>query len=134
MGRVAGAHVVENTESHQIIEEFMLAANEAVAELLAKAELHFLRRVHQAPDPRKLKALDRIRRRAWAFNVESLESRFELQKLLADVAGRRNNGPSTMRCCAACSGPSTAPRKKATMPWPASATATSPRRFAAIPT
>ncbi|MFM8415718.1 MAG: RNB domain-containing ribonuclease, partial [Planctomycetota bacterium] len=30
-GRVAGAHVVENTESHQIIEEFMLAANEAVA-------------------------------------------------------------------------------------------------------
>ena len=31
-GRVAGAHVAENTESHQIIEEFMLAANEAVAE------------------------------------------------------------------------------------------------------
>ena len=30
-----GAHVVENTESHQIIEEFMLAANEAVAEILA---------------------------------------------------------------------------------------------------
>jgi hypothetical protein len=30
-GRVSGAHVVENTESHQIIEEFMLAANEAVA-------------------------------------------------------------------------------------------------------
>ena len=33
-GRVAGAHVVEDTESHQVIEEFMLAANEAVAELL----------------------------------------------------------------------------------------------------
>ena len=30
-----GAHVVENTESHQIIEEFMLAANEAVAEIAA---------------------------------------------------------------------------------------------------
>ena len=39
-GRVAGAHRVENTESHQIIEEFMLAANEAVAETLAEAELH----------------------------------------------------------------------------------------------
>ena len=35
-GRVTGAHVVENTESHQIIEEFMLAANEAVAEMLAR--------------------------------------------------------------------------------------------------
>lgn len=33
-GRVAGAHVVENTESHQIVEEFMLAANEAVAKKL----------------------------------------------------------------------------------------------------
>ncbi|MFM7035977.1 MAG: RNB domain-containing ribonuclease, partial [Planctomycetia bacterium] len=28
-GRVTGAHVVEHTESHRIIEEFMLAANEA---------------------------------------------------------------------------------------------------------
>ncbi|MCA9101869.1 MAG: RNB domain-containing ribonuclease, partial [Planctomycetales bacterium] len=33
-GRVAGAHLVEQTESHQIIEEFMLAANEAVARRL----------------------------------------------------------------------------------------------------
>ena len=65
----------------------MLAANEAVAELLAKAELHFLRRVHQAPDPRKLKALTEFVT-GLGFQVESLESRFELQKLLADVAGQ----------------------------------------------
>ena len=56
-GRVSGAHVVENTESHQIIEEFMLAANEAVAAMLRDRELHFLRRIHQAPDQRKLQAL-----------------------------------------------------------------------------
>jgi ribonuclease R len=86
-GRVDGAHLVINTESHRIVEDFMLAANEAVAELLAKAELHFLRRVHQAPDPRKLKALTEFVA-GLGFRVESLESRFELQKLLADVAGR----------------------------------------------
>ncbi len=34
-GRVCGAHRVERTESHQVIEEFMLAANEAVAERCA---------------------------------------------------------------------------------------------------
>ncbi len=85
-GRVCGAHLVENTESHKIIEDFMLAANEAVAELLEKAELHFLRRVHMAPDPRKLKALTEFVE-GLGFQVESLESRFELQKLLADVAG-----------------------------------------------
>jgi ribonuclease R len=86
-GKVNGAHLVENTESHRIIEDFMLAANEAVAELLAKAELHFLRRVHQAPDPRKLKALTEFIT-GLGFAVESLESRFELQKLLADVKGQ----------------------------------------------
>jgi ribonuclease R len=86
-GRVSGAHLVVNTESHKIIEDFMLAANEAVAELLAKAELHFLRRVHTAPDPRKLKALTEFVS-GLGFQTESLESRFELQKLLADVAGQ----------------------------------------------
>ncbi len=55
-GRVAGAHVVHNTESHQIIEEFMLAANEAVAEML-RDRGWFLRRIHKSPSPLKLKAL-----------------------------------------------------------------------------
>ena len=86
-GKVSGAHVVENTESHQIIEEFMLAANEAVAEHLRDAELSFLRRIHAAPDPRKLKALTEFVAEL-GFDVESLESRFELQKLLNHVKGR----------------------------------------------
>lgn len=83
-GHVSGAHLVENTESHQVIEEFMLAANEAVAEKLAKAGLHFLRRVHMAPDPRKLKALTEFVREL-DIETDSLESRFELQKLLKQV-------------------------------------------------
>jgi ribonuclease R len=86
-GRVVGAHRVINTESHQMIEEFMLSANEAVAELLFKHELHFLRRVHSAPDPRKLKLLTEFVL-GLGFKVESLESRFEMQRLLVAVAGR----------------------------------------------
>jgi ribonuclease R len=86
-GRVSGAHVVENTESHQIIEEFMLAANEAVAELLHEAGFLFLRRVHSDPDPRKLEALDEFVAEL-GFQTPSLVSRFALQKLLAHVAGR----------------------------------------------
>jgi ribonuclease R len=85
-GHVSGAHLVENTESHQIIEEFMLAANEAVAGLLSEAELIFLRRIHEDPDPRKLKLLTEFVREL-GFDVESLESRFELQGLLNRVAG-----------------------------------------------
>jgi ribonuclease R len=85
-GRVTGAHLEQNTESHQIIEEFMLAANEAVAEKLRDAGMYFLRRVHGAPDPRKLKALTAFVAEL-GFKTESLESRFALQKLLDDVKG-----------------------------------------------
>jgi len=86
-GRVVGAHRVENTESHQIIEEFMLAANEAVAEALHAADVPFLRRVHQAPNPIKIKSLNEFVAEL-GFQTASLESRFELQRLLNEVAGR----------------------------------------------
>lgn len=86
-GRVSGAHVVENTESHQIIEEFMLAANEAVAGMLAAAGAGFLRRIHPAPDPRKLRQLTEFVSEL-GFEVDTLESRFELQRLLDMARGR----------------------------------------------
>jgi ribonuclease R len=86
-GHVSGAHVVENTESHQIIEEFMLSANEAVAETLRDKEIKFLRRIHQSPSPRKLKALTEFVKEL-GYDVTSLESRFELQKLLKMSVGR----------------------------------------------
>ena len=86
-GKVRGAHRVENTVSHQIIEEFMLAANDAVAEYLRDRQLYFLRRIHESPDPRKLKALTEFIR---GLNVptESLESRFEIQRVLGTMADR----------------------------------------------
>ncbi len=86
-GRVSGAHVVENTESHRIIEEFMLAANEAVASSLAIAGAGFLRRIHAAPDPRKLRQLTEFVSEL-GFEVDSLESRFELQRLLDMARGK----------------------------------------------
>jgi ribonuclease R len=85
-GRVTGAHLAQNTESHQIIEEFMLTANEAVAEKLADAGLFFLRRIHGSPDPRKMRVLTEFVREL-GYEVENLENRFELQRLLDTVKG-----------------------------------------------
>jgi len=85
-GRVCGAHLEKNTESHQIIEEFMLAANMAVAETLSEQGLLYLRRIHGNPDPRKLKALTEFVKQL-GLEVENLESRFELQKLLGELRG-----------------------------------------------
>ena len=86
-GRVAGAHVVAHTESHRIIEEFMLAANEAVAARLHAAHAGFLRRIHPAPDLRKLRQLTEFVSEL-GFEVDTLESRFELQRLLGLARGR----------------------------------------------
>lgn len=86
-GQVTGAHVVKNTESHQIIEEFMLAANEAVATLLHDRGVHCLRRIHEAPDLRKLQVLTGFVREL-GIECESLESRFEIKRVIAAVAGR----------------------------------------------
>ncbi len=86
-GEVVGAHLVVNTVSHQIIEEFMLAANEAVARMLGEAGLNFLRRIHEPPDPRKLHALTTFIREL-GIECESLESRFETKRVVAQVAGQ----------------------------------------------
>lgn len=85
-GRVCGASVSKNTESHQVIEEFMLAANEAVARRLADAGLIFLRRLHGDPDPRKSKALTEFIR-SLGLPADNLQDRFELQALLGRVKG-----------------------------------------------
>jgi ribonuclease R len=85
-GRVTGAHVEQNTESHQVIEEFMLAANIAVATKLADAGLLFLRRIHGSPDPRKSRALTEFIR-SLGMPVENLQDRFELQQVLDRVKG-----------------------------------------------
>ncbi len=44
-------------DSHRLIEEFMLAANEAVARTLSKARAPFIRRVHEDPEPSRLEEL-----------------------------------------------------------------------------
>jgi ribonuclease R len=86
-GRVRGAVTVEHTESHQVIEEFMLAANEAVARRLAEEEWEFLRRVHEAPSPLKIQALTQFIKEL-GFKVDNLQDRFAVQRLLNDVLGQ----------------------------------------------
>jgi len=46
----------QRNEAHLLIEDFMLAANEAVAETLARAREDVLFRIHERPDPAKVKA------------------------------------------------------------------------------
>jgi ribonuclease R len=86
-GRVSGAHFAKHDVSHQLIEEFMLAANEAVAEQLADLGIPFLRRVHPAPDPTRLEAFREFVR-SLGYKIEKNVDRFTLQQILEKSAGR----------------------------------------------
>ena len=79
-GRVCGATTRKNTESHQMIEEFMLAANEAVAQKLVDMKLHLMRRIHEPPTEKKLHDLTRFVREM-GIECESMESRFEIKRV-----------------------------------------------------
>ncbi|MEO5961785.1 MAG: RNB domain-containing ribonuclease [Opitutaceae bacterium] len=72
---------IEHDESHQLIEEFMLAANEAVARLTRTHSLPSLYRVHDEPDVGKLEEY-RSLLGTFGIQVGDLTHRAELVKLL----------------------------------------------------
>jgi ribonuclease R len=78
---------VENDESHQLIEEFMLAANEAVARELRHRSLPTIYRVHEDPDPEKL-AEYREFILSFNYKVGDLSHRKEVQRFLASIRGK----------------------------------------------
>lgn len=80
-GHVLRIEKVENDESHQLIEEFMLLANEAVATRLISTRKPTIHRVHESPDPKRL--FD-YREEVLSHNLPcgNLEKTEEVQKLL----------------------------------------------------
>ncbi len=86
-GRPVKLERVENDESHQLIEEFMLAANESVARELKKRAIPTIYRIHENPDPEKL-AEYREFVLGFGYTVGDLTHRAELQRLLASVRGK----------------------------------------------
>jgi ribonuclease R len=77
----------ERNMAHRIIEEFMLAANRAVAHYLLERGLHALHRVHEKPDARKVLEFEELARAfGYSLGVENLHQR--------EVAVRHGKVPS----------------------------------------
>ena len=76
-----------NDISHQLIEEFMLAANEAVAKHICQAQIPGIYRIHENPDLEKLRDF-REYAKTFGHKVGDVAHRQELQKLLKAVTGK----------------------------------------------
>ena len=78
---------VENDISHQLIEEFMLAANEAVARETKIQNFPSIYRIHESPAEEKL---DEFRElvRLYDYRVGDLTVRAEVQRLLEAIKGK----------------------------------------------
>jgi ribonuclease R len=85
-GRVADAQPADTSYPHTIIEMFMVEANEAVATLLDRHNIPFMRRIHPEPNALTMQNLSELVR-ALGLHLPRLPDRFALQQLLKQVKG-----------------------------------------------
>lgn len=75
--------------AESIVEEFMLVANETVAEHMHRLDVPFVFRVHEEPDPEKIVKLDNLLRNfGLSLNKASEIPPSALQKILSRIQGR----------------------------------------------
>jgi ribonuclease R len=88
-GKVSYVGVYERNRAHKIIEDFMLAANETIAENYFWQELPFEYRVHEAPDPERVKQLGVLIGKFGHYFKASKDNIHpkEFQKLLGQISG-----------------------------------------------
>jgi ribonuclease R len=96
-GKVVGLAPYERNDAHKLIEDFMLAANETVAEHFQLMESPFVYRVHGAPDPEKMQTLGRFLGAcgyALKGKTDNIHPK-EIQKMLESLAGHEDEAVIT---------------------------------------
>lgn len=88
-GRIIDIYAYERSVATKVIEEFMLLANETIAEEFHWQEIPFLYRSHEDPDPEKIRNLTEfIRNYGYKLKGKELEPHpKEIQKLLVEIEG-----------------------------------------------
>jgi ribonuclease R len=85
-GRATSIDPVVHSASHQLVEECMLAANEAVARILKQRQKPAIYRIHEEPDPSRLMDYTETAK-LHGYHPGDLTNRAHIQKLLDDSKG-----------------------------------------------
>ncbi len=88
-GRPNGIETEQSDISHQLIEEFMLAANETVARALREHMLPAIYRIHEEPDPAKLHEFS-LTVKSYGIPCGTLDSREELRRVMEAIRGQKD--------------------------------------------
>ena len=86
-GKVVGTAEEDDSFTHTLIEMFMVEANEAVARLLDKLDVPFLRRTHPTPEAKDAERLGHFMSVA-GHNIPDPTDRKAIQQLLERVKGK----------------------------------------------
>jgi len=89
-GLVVDARPAENSYPHTIIEMFMVEANDAVAAILDRRNVPFMRRIHPDPDILSMKNMARLLR-AMGIAVPRNPDRGTIQDVLKSVKGTEHS-------------------------------------------
>lgn len=85
-GRMTGFVVEEYDASHQMIEECMVAANEAVAAELSARGRKIIARLHESPDPTKIEDLT-VNLQTLGFHPGNISTPANLSRFIASIDG-----------------------------------------------
>ncbi len=88
-GKPCGVETEHSDISHQLIEEFMLAANEAVAKALREHMLPAIYRAHEEPDPAKLHEFA-LTVKSYGIPCGSLNTKEELRRVMEAIKGQQD--------------------------------------------
>ena len=89
-GRSIGVRLVERNDAHRLIEEFMLEANRAVAQLLTDERIPLPYRIHEPPDPDSIDQLNQfLQPFGFAVRYEHEVHPSDVQQLIEDLQGHR---------------------------------------------
>lgn len=87
-------HPYPRLESNKIIEEFMLVANETIAQWMNEKEILFVYRIHETPDEEKLMSfINFANELGYDFNYSDTNLNKNLQDILSKIKGKDEEDP-----------------------------------------